>query len=433
RTATTTTATVANTQTKTMAVSGTLRLLFGWSLKPIVFRTSIVCLAQSVIVQLLGLREVLGLAWDCGAVTTGPVTVPVVIALGVGVAKSAGRGSGALNGFGIVTLASLFPVCLVLTLSMALRITEDPEELVRWCDGPPELPAGASKPGTPPRELTEVGGPPPPPPPHGRWEVLWWLCGTTPIYEALLATRALAPVTVFLVWLLRHVGESLPLVRVQRAGTAGASAADAAAAEGASPAGGAAAAAFVRECGVGPGLLASWCGLVLFNIGLTYGLTALGKQEGKWLPEEYAEVHGELPLHRQQLANLAASREEGCGAAFFLHSLGGDGKDPGEEMLQDARGNTKADFSLLGIEWRGVSSNQGGDSLGEQTSDQPKATHVQRPRGIGQRAAECAGLAQHARRLGREGASIRASVKAQAGEVRLGRREERRQSTDLSP
>ena len=31
-------------------------------------------------------RDILGLAWDCGAVTTGPVTVPLVLALGVGVA-----------------------------------------------------------------------------------------------------------------------------------------------------------------------------------------------------------------------------------------------------------------------------------------------------------------------------------------------------------
>ena len=30
------------------------------------------------------LRPLLGLAWDCGAVTTGPVTVPVLIALGIG-------------------------------------------------------------------------------------------------------------------------------------------------------------------------------------------------------------------------------------------------------------------------------------------------------------------------------------------------------------
>jgi phosphomannomutase len=33
------------------------------------------------------LRPILGVAWDCGAVTTGPVTVPILIALGVSVMK----------------------------------------------------------------------------------------------------------------------------------------------------------------------------------------------------------------------------------------------------------------------------------------------------------------------------------------------------------
>merc|ERR1719424_309396 len=102
---------------------------------------------------------------------------------------------------------------------MALWMTEDPEELVRWCDGPPEPPGDPQKLGTPPRELGPLGDIGEPPPPHGRWEVLRWLCGTTPIYEALLATRALAPVTIFLMWLLRHAGERLPIVQIQSAGT----------------------------------------------------------------------------------------------------------------------------------------------------------------------------------------------------------------------
>ncbi len=55
------------------------------------------------------LATIVGLAWDCGAVTTGPVTVPLVLALGIGVANSGGKGSGQLSGFGIVTLASIFP------------------------------------------------------------------------------------------------------------------------------------------------------------------------------------------------------------------------------------------------------------------------------------------------------------------------------------
>jgi hypothetical protein len=43
------------------------------------------------------LKRVIGLAWDCGAVTTGPVTVPCVIALGVGVVAAAPTSAGADN------------------------------------------------------------------------------------------------------------------------------------------------------------------------------------------------------------------------------------------------------------------------------------------------------------------------------------------------
>ena len=53
-----------------------------------------------------GLRTILGLAWDCGAVTTGPVTVPLVLSLGIGIAASAGKGDSSLSGFGVVTMAS---------------------------------------------------------------------------------------------------------------------------------------------------------------------------------------------------------------------------------------------------------------------------------------------------------------------------------------
>ena len=56
------------------------------------------------------LQSILVLAWDCGAVTTGPVTVPLVLSLGIGIANAAGKGNSSLSGFGVVTLASLFPI-----------------------------------------------------------------------------------------------------------------------------------------------------------------------------------------------------------------------------------------------------------------------------------------------------------------------------------
>ena len=87
------------------------------------------------------LAPLIGLAWDCGAVTTGPVTVPILLALGVGVIKgknarqaaqnqiqhaAEGRGQ-TLEGFGIITLASMFPILAVLLLSIVISLLYSPE------------------------------------------------------------------------------------------------------------------------------------------------------------------------------------------------------------------------------------------------------------------------------------------------------------------
>ena len=101
------------------AILGTVRFVRGWSLKPMIY------LALLPIFVLTGyawldpnLRSVLGLAWDCGAVTTGPVTVPLVLSLGIGIANAAGKGGSSLSGFGVVTMASLFPILAVLILAI---------------------------------------------------------------------------------------------------------------------------------------------------------------------------------------------------------------------------------------------------------------------------------------------------------------------------
>ena len=47
-----------------------------------------------------------GIAWDCAGVTTGEVTTPLILALGLGVAKA----TMAPEGFGLLALASLGPV-----------------------------------------------------------------------------------------------------------------------------------------------------------------------------------------------------------------------------------------------------------------------------------------------------------------------------------
>ena len=91
------------------AILGTIRFVRGWSLKPMIYGA----LAPVVLLTFYCwndpyLNTILGLAWDCGAVTTGPVTVPLVLSLGIGIANAAGKGDSSLSGFGVVTMASLF-------------------------------------------------------------------------------------------------------------------------------------------------------------------------------------------------------------------------------------------------------------------------------------------------------------------------------------
>lgn len=102
-------------------VLGVFRFLRAWSIKPFLF---------SVIPALLVLSwwaardprtaAIIGLAWDSGGVTTGPVTVPLVIALGLGVSRIAGRGDEPASGLGVVAFASALPVVMVLLLALTL-------------------------------------------------------------------------------------------------------------------------------------------------------------------------------------------------------------------------------------------------------------------------------------------------------------------------
>jgi hypothetical protein len=96
---------------------GMLRFYRSWSLKPLIY---------FLVAGLIGFTawasrdqnmiHITGLAWDCGAVTTGPVTVPLVIALGIGISRMVGSQESGSTGFGLVTLASLVPVFAVLLL-----------------------------------------------------------------------------------------------------------------------------------------------------------------------------------------------------------------------------------------------------------------------------------------------------------------------------
>ena len=100
---------------------GMLRFLYGWSLKPFIYILYAVGGGVSIWAFFdPNLLRITGLAWDCGAVTTGPVTVPLVLALGIGISRVASKSgkSDAGGGFGVVTLASAFPILAVMGLGI---------------------------------------------------------------------------------------------------------------------------------------------------------------------------------------------------------------------------------------------------------------------------------------------------------------------------
>ncbi|MDH5716093.1 MAG: DUF1538 domain-containing protein [Spirochaetia bacterium] len=106
-------------------IFGILRFLYSWSLKILIYPLVILLTIFTIFAYLNeSLNPVIGLAWDCGAVTTGPVTVPLVLALGIGVSRIvSGREGG--TGFGIVTLASLFPILAVFSLAFSHMVLDD--------------------------------------------------------------------------------------------------------------------------------------------------------------------------------------------------------------------------------------------------------------------------------------------------------------------
>jgi hypothetical protein len=100
---------------------GMIRFYYSFSLKPFIYILVGALCAFTVWASFdPNLSHIVGLAWDCGAVTTGPVTVPLVLALGIGISRMFASSESGATGFGVVTLASLLPVLAVFILSVFL-------------------------------------------------------------------------------------------------------------------------------------------------------------------------------------------------------------------------------------------------------------------------------------------------------------------------
>ena len=172
------------------------------------------------------LANVLGLAWDSGAVTTGPVTVPLVLSLGIGIAAAAGKGSSSLSGFGIVTLASLFPIIGVLSLAIYIYSTVSVEEII----------ASAAL-------ASQVLDP--------AWH------DTTPWLEIKSGVQAIVPLVLFLLIVLTFLLKE----KVK------------------------------NKLNTFYGISLCVLGMVIFNVGLSYGLAKLGGQSGGLVPAAFTYIN----------------------------------------------------------------------------------------------------------------------------------------------
>lgn len=249
------------------AVTGSLRLMNNWSIKRMIIWALVPCLLGSVFCTFFSedTATIVGLAWDSGAVTTGPVTVPVVISLGIGLANATLRkqhsaqgtemngaspdmheghahlegtqlggqsGDGALlqeedagtgdelKGFGIVTFASLWPVLGVMTLGLGVAAS--------GAAAPAQVEAELSAPDA------HLAGPP----------------------EFRMATQSIGPLVIGLLVLQRCViAEKIQNV-------------------------------WEFSCGI----LCVFLGLAIFNIGLNFGLLPLGNTAGQRMASSYAAL-----------------------------------------------------------------------------------------------------------------------------------------------
>ena len=211
------------------AALGTVRFLYGWSLKPFVYLALLPTIILTIYIHTdPELSKTLGLAWDCGAVTTGPVTVPLVLSLGIGIAASAGtdKGNSSLSGFGIVMLASIFPIVAVEMLAIYVAHVTTIEAIIQ----------GAAT-------AVQITGPTP-----------WY--DKTPGLEVILGIRAIIPLVLFLLVIMvfilkekiRHKGE------------------------------------------MAYGISLCVIGMIIFNIGLSYGLSKLGEQSGSMVPAAFSQL-----------------------------------------------------------------------------------------------------------------------------------------------
>jgi len=97
-------------------VIGVLRILRGWPIHYLIIGGYVMVMLMTVIAP----KEIVGIAYDAGGVTTSTVTVPLVAALGVGLASIIKGRSPLVDGFGLIAFASLLPMIFVMGYGMVI-------------------------------------------------------------------------------------------------------------------------------------------------------------------------------------------------------------------------------------------------------------------------------------------------------------------------
>lgn len=95
---------------------GVLRILKGWPVHYLIIGGY----ASVMLMTVFAPKEIIGIAYDAGGVTTSTITVPLVAALGVGLASIIRGRSPLVDGFGLIAFASLMPMIFVMGYGMVI-------------------------------------------------------------------------------------------------------------------------------------------------------------------------------------------------------------------------------------------------------------------------------------------------------------------------
>ena len=91
-------------------VIGVVKILKGWPIQNLIIGGYLLV----IVTTFFSPDFIIGIAYDAGGVTTGPITVPLLTALGVGLSSSIRARNPLIDGFGMIAIASLLPIIAIM-------------------------------------------------------------------------------------------------------------------------------------------------------------------------------------------------------------------------------------------------------------------------------------------------------------------------------